>query len=254
MKNDLFSILGKSWDENTSEMLKIRWPPKSSTGAGRPRIEISDESAIFGLKSSTRQKFLSGGPKSAIRALRKFFRFPLIETYHFGRNLKNFRRAQIVDWRPPDRYFWRVDDFRPKLADSSEISIGGLRSTIWGVIEFSTFQTYFHPRIFLKLRKGRFSSTRGAATGNKIFFGNIGYKMLLKKNPGLQNIFWRISCAPAQAFPAPKSDTFWKTDFPSKMGKMSAIIWLWGRNSLQNCTTTLKSSFRTLLSFVAGVT
>ena len=38
------------------------------------------------------------------------------------------------------------------------------------------------------------------------------------------------------------------------MGKMSAIIWLWGRNSLQNCATTLKSSFRARLSFVAGVT
>ena len=175
----------------------------------------------------------------------------------------NIKQILIKSWKfddppnrrseAPDRNFWWVDDFRPQLADSSEISIGGLRSTIWGVIEFSTFQTYFHPRIFLKLRKGRFSSTRGAATGNKIFFGNIGYKMLLEKIQD-SKIFSGGFPVPLLGRLAPKSDTFWKTDFPSKMGKMSAIIWLWGRNSLQNCATTLKSIFRTLLSFVAGFT
>jgi hypothetical protein len=40
----------------------------------------------------------------------------------------------------------------------------------------------------------------------------------------------------------------------SKMGKMNVIFWHSGRNSLQTCATTLKSSFRALLSFVAGIT
>ena len=125
---------------------------------------------------------------------------------------------------------------------------------IWEVFEISVFPINFNCMIFLKLKICRFLSIRGVATSNKNYFGNIGYKMLLATNPGSQNIFWSNPCALARAFPAPKCGTFWKHGFQSKMGKISVIFWHSGRNSLQTCATTLKSSFRALLSFVAGIT
>ena len=153
-----------------------------------------------------------------------------------------------------DQNFWLVDGFRPKVADWSEISIGSPRSTILGVFAISTFQSNFKCVFLLKLKKGRLWSIRGSQPATKIFLNNIGYKMLLKTNRGVLAIFWRDPRALVQAFLAPKSSYFWKSDFPSKMGKMSYKIWQWTRNSLQKCARTLKSSFRALLSFVAGVT
>ena len=123
------------------------WPKiidSSEISVGRPPIDDLGPPKIFQISTNRKLSFWSKSEK-------------------FSEGLNRRLGA-------PDRNFWRVDDFRPEMADSSEISIGGLRPKIWGVIGFSTFQTYFHPRIFLKLRKGRFSSTRGVATGNKNFF------------------------------------------------------------------------------------
>ena len=91
----------------------------------------------------------------------------------------------------------------------------------------------------------------GVATGHKIFFSKIEYKMLLTTNPGSQNICWRNeSLCSSSSVSSAKVWHFLKTWHSLEMGKMSAIFGRSGRNSLQTCATTLKLSFRERLSLV----